>query len=576
MTVLAWDDFNYANGALDAGQGWSNNAAYSGTNTITISTNAAKQTSNTADALATMSNATLGVIADGYVQCWFGTTDSPSGNTNHDIGYGVVFRSTTNTKDQYRLVASAAGYSFGKMVSGTFTNISHGAGTTFASGDCMRLEMQGTAWRVYKNGVLFDSGTDSSFANGYPGLMYSSSDTTAGGIDKFEAGDLNEAHQVYALDFFDRAAENPLASPWSTTNTLNACRIPSSPANTANGTASGVCGARYTGLTPSNDQWARVTVGATVETTTDTGVGPCIRVASAALTMYFGQGNTTETRLYKVVAASYTKLGRDAAAVAAGDILTITAKSNAIALMKNGVTIAFSYDTGGIASGDPGIWATGAAIPNLDAFQCGTFAALPVTSATDSFNRANENPISTNWTTVTGVTSGIQLSSNQVAGISATTDNASAYTGATFPDDQYSEATYTSGAQDSGPTVRVSTAQWTGYYTWSSGSTHHITRYNNGTNTDFSATTGGPKTGAWVVGDRIGMSVVGYPTATVTLWRNGVPIHSILDSSAIQSGSPGLYIYNTGATTFDDWVGGNLGSVVSSAVPRLMMMGIGD
>jgi hypothetical protein len=305
-------------------------------------------------------------------------------------------------------------------------------------------------------------------------------------------------------------------------------------------------------------------------------------MSSSALTMYFGQGNTVETRLYKVNAGSYTKLGRDAAAVAAGDILTITAKSNAIALMKNGTTIIFAYDTS-IASGDPGIWAIGASIPNFDAFQCGTYAALPTITASDSFNRANENPLSGggNWSSITGVNSPLQLLNNKAQGIVVSSDNANVYTGASFADDQYAEAMYQDVADDSGPTLRAVTGSWTAYHTWSGGGTgtHRITRVNNGTATELESLTPGPRYGCWVIGDRIGFSVVGYPTATLTLWKNGVPVYALFDSNALQSGKPGLYIYNTlggGGVTFQNWVGGSFGSGAVASAPALMMMGIGD
>lgn len=74
-----------------------------------------------------------------------------------------------------------------------------GAGTTFAGGDTIRLEVQGTTTlRCRKNGVQFASFTDTNITTGKPGIGYSSAADTAAdaSIRSWAAGDFSSAGSV--------------------------------------------------------------------------------------------------------------------------------------------------------------------------------------------------------------------------------------------------------------------------------------------------------------------------------------------------------------------------------------------
>jgi len=162
--------------------------------------------------------------------------------------------------------------------------------------------------------------------------------------------------------------------------------------------------------------------------------------------------------------------------------------------------------------------------------------------ATDSFQRANENPLSDsgNWTTAT--THAMQVSSDVAIGTSAGATSASAYTGITWPNDQYSEVTAGTGwAEGSGanyiiPIVRIggTTASPTFYYVYvqNSGGNAYIGKYVSGTNTNLFSVSG------LIVadGDVFRLTVVG---TTLYFYQNDLLVHSLTDSS-VSSGNAGF------------------------------------
>lgn len=109
------------------------------------------------------------------------------------IGSGVSCREILTAATYYRVVGNASGYEFGKMLAAAFTSLSSGSGTTFTANDILRLEIQGTTWRLKKNGTQFATGTDSSITTGNPGLSYSSSASSQANaaIKNFAAGDFS-------------------------------------------------------------------------------------------------------------------------------------------------------------------------------------------------------------------------------------------------------------------------------------------------------------------------------------------------------------------------------------------------
>jgi hypothetical protein len=138
--------------------------------------------------------------------------------------------------------------------------------------------------------------------------------------------------------------------------------------------------AAYTGVSTPNDQYAKCTIH-TPTTTSDEGAGPAVRVTDVN-NLYFAQGNTVETRLYKRVGAVFTQLGSDAAAVADGDLLYIEAQGTSLVVKKNGTSIITATDSS-LASGKGGLWGT-RQVETVDDFEVGDFASGAVASSEKS------------------------------------------------------------------------------------------------------------------------------------------------------------------------------------------------
>lgn len=127
--------------------------------------------------------------ADQYAQV---TLVSPDAAGGLGEGYGPAVRITSAASGTfYRLMGNGSGYQLWKSITGSFTSVTSGTGTTFANGDVLRLEVQGTTLRMFKNGVQFGGDqTDASIATGHAGMAYSSTESSTAGVDNFEGGDL--------------------------------------------------------------------------------------------------------------------------------------------------------------------------------------------------------------------------------------------------------------------------------------------------------------------------------------------------------------------------------------------------
>jgi hypothetical protein len=177
---------------------------------------------------------------------------------------------------------------------------------------------------------------------------------------------------ILASDNFNRA-NGGLGANWTTTTSEVAPSIISNECDfSANDT-----GARYTAISWPNDQYAQVTIGSVVSPVVGEGVGVACRIASAAKTHYLIQGNTNETRLYKVVSGAFTQLGSDGVAVAAADVLRLICNGSSISVTKNGSIIIGPVTDTEITAGDAGLWGSNneATHPTADNFEGGDFAA---------------------------------------------------------------------------------------------------------------------------------------------------------------------------------------------------------
>lgn len=192
MTVLGTYDFTSADSA-DIGADFS--AAR------TVSPRVFKLVSNTIlptdPALDTAEvNDTLGVLTD----CWAEVTlvSPATGVGGIGAGCGVILRSASPTGTSYsfyRTTFNRDGYEVAKQVTGAFTSLGSGSGTTFANGDRAYTAIISNQLSLKKNSTLgvggtsFGSiGTDSSFASGLAGPFYSSNDGAASAIDSISIG----------------------------------------------------------------------------------------------------------------------------------------------------------------------------------------------------------------------------------------------------------------------------------------------------------------------------------------------------------------------------------------------------
>lgn len=107
---------------------------------------------------------------------------------------GVVVRCSGGSSTYYAYYSSSNAAYMGKVVSGTWTSFGT-VGTPFEADDIIKLEVEGTTIRAYKNGSLDTSvgtngvATDAAISSGYAGVGgYGSS--TISRIDNWEAGEL--------------------------------------------------------------------------------------------------------------------------------------------------------------------------------------------------------------------------------------------------------------------------------------------------------------------------------------------------------------------------------------------------
>lgn len=180
MSTLATYSFTRAD-ANPLPAPWAANTAESA---MQIVTNAAVPTNVNADA----SELYTGVVwpNDQWSEITFSVTD----NATNDTGAGAVVRCAPAAITWYRASGNLSGYTMYVALAGVYTLVTSGVGTTFTTGDALRLEIQGTTWRLKKNGVQFATGTDTTVASGSAGVSYSGSDNITG-IGSWQGGDFS-------------------------------------------------------------------------------------------------------------------------------------------------------------------------------------------------------------------------------------------------------------------------------------------------------------------------------------------------------------------------------------------------
>jgi hypothetical protein len=177
--------------------------------------------------------------------------------------------------------------------------------------------------------------------------------------------------------------------------------------------------------------------------------------------------------------------------------------------------------------------------------------------AFDTFNRANENPLSGGgvWSTVTSL-GNMQVISN-VCSSQFDTDCGSRYSGIAWPDDQYSKAKLVAdgtlgGGRGACLLVRVAAAAQTFYrlaVDHAASSNVELARFNAGAHTELATFTQ-----AWSDGATWELRIIG---AKLTVLLNGAVVQALTDGSPLASGSPGVgYSSTITSASLDDWEGG--------------------
>lgn len=183
-----------------------------------------------------------------------------------------------------------------------------------------------------------------------------------------------------------------------------------------------------------------------------------------------------------------------------------------------------------------------------------------ITLASDSFNRADENPLGNSvWTGGYTGHNSLQIVSNQVRGTTLTTVHLASYTGITWPNDHWSQATlitYTSAVSGPNLCVRLAAAATnTKYWIDTNGSDQYVIKKTvAGVNTLLASSST-----VAANNDVVRLEAQG---TTITVYVNGTSIVSAVDG-AIASGKAGLGLYvdlSLANTIFDTWSGGTFAS----------------
>lgn len=165
--------------------------------------------------------------------------------------------------------------------------------------------------------------------------------------------------------------------------------------------------------------------------------------------------------------------------------------------------------------------------------------------ASDTFQRADENPLASGWTTITGQ-GNCQIVSHLVEAVSINTNCGVRWSGITWPNDHTSEVVVQAAANSTGTVavlVRISASAATYYQlNINSGNAPTIYRTVAGSATLIATLVGAVTITA---GDVISLTASG---ATLIAYKNGVQLGYVMDTT-ITSGSPGFILFDTAAIT---------------------------
>lgn len=197
--------------------------------------------------------------------------------------------------------------------------------------------------------------------------------------------------------------------------------------------------------------------------------------------------------------------------------------------------------------------------------------------ATDDFNRA-DGALGADWTTA--YNGGYIILGNEARSNGSSNDACSAYTGASFNDDQYVEATVSSVNASHYYAIGVATrcnfsvGVWRNYLNIGlyDNNERYLARCSNGTATALQHYVGS----GVAVNDLMHLDSEGSLHSPFLNGSADTLLGTSTDST-YASGVPGLHCYNGSTTSrMDNWVGGNITSGGASIQQLLMMMGMGS
>jgi hypothetical protein len=185
---------------------------------------------------------------------------------------------------------------------------------------------------------------------------------------------------------------------------------------------------------------------------------------------------------------------------------------------------------------------------------------------TDTFGGSDANPIDGNWATMTSLAA-LRRVSTKCRNAGSDADSGARRTDGTFPDDQYAQVLLDTGTTpDGGPAVRCASAALTMYFCGAHDANAHLHKFVAASYTELAsaaATWSTTQVGKLeAIGTSIKFYVAGVERAAAT-------------DSAIASGSPGLFLYES-ALIVDDFECTDItgGATPVGQVAAMALMGV--
>jgi hypothetical protein len=203
MSILATDDFERPDNA-DLGANWTPlSDGVGGGDNFTIVSGAAKSPD-------TIDSCEVYVSATWPDNQWSEVTLSATNANGQGAGVGPAVRcADTGTVTYYRFVGNGSGWSLGFFSAGSHTEIATATTPTFAAGDRLYLEVQGTTLIAKKNTTNGEGGTEVTTAStttngnistGKAGICHSTSDVTSA-VGFWQGGDFGAAAESGTLGY---------------------------------------------------------------------------------------------------------------------------------------------------------------------------------------------------------------------------------------------------------------------------------------------------------------------------------------------------------------------------------------